>query len=151
MTKVISVAAYARVNFDILRALSFELRMGSSLSEALEDLNFETDRGNRVKFQLHTREHGDVSFYTNTQDLLSGHISSGNCESSKGYYIYDVSLAFDLSSVRVAGGVYAIEPSQVSIHMEERDGHEINLAKDDVVSVSGQEVVSSSHTLADLV
>lgn len=149
--KVISVAAYARVNFDILRALSFELRMGSSLSEALEDLNFETDRGNRVKFQIHTREHGDVSFYTNTQELLSGRISSGNCDSSKGYYVYDVSLEFDLSSVRVAGGVYAIEPSQVSIHMEERDGQDINLAKDDVVSVSGQEVVSGSHTLADLV
>ena len=62
-----------------------------------------------------------------------------------------MSLEFDLSSVRVAGGVYAIEPNRVSIHMEERDGHEINLAKDDVVSVSGQEVVSSSHTLADLV
>ena len=151
ITKVISVAAYARVNFDILRALSFELRMGSSLSEALEDLNFETDRGNRVKFLVRTREHGDVSFTSDTQSLLTGRIGTRNCDSSKGYYIYDMDMEFDLSSVRVAGGVYTIEPNRVSIHMEDRDDKDVNLCKDDVVSITGQEVVSESHTLADLV
>lgn len=149
-----SIASYASMNFDILRALAFELNLGEELDEAIDGLNVTIDKGLHFDVIIKTRNLGDFTTWGSVSmtNILSGRLGN-NLRSVAGHEVYGCDIRFEPTDlVPLPLGGYSLNKFDVrDFDIELRDADDSENMPEEVVSIEFKPEVGTSHTLKDLV
>lgn len=137
INKIAELSSRAKLNFDMLRAISFELSIGSTVEELLEDLNIEINNNNQKMVMIKTNkktliELADVSLFGEIQKINFGYDAddlSGLLEFTSGSMTYmNGELLLDISKI--------INCNIVDCTEEDEDGDYLKIELKDILSVS---------------
>ena len=134
---VAKASGYTKMNFDILRAIAFELNLGSTLEDALGDLNIEVEQYSRYRIVIATKDYGTFKTSTFSGKLFSGTVNIDYAESDK-HYTNSGKLRFDPSNVIVMKGALSLTKFQLTMSID------VNCDSDNSVEFNEDQVVSIS-------